>query len=97
MILPPLDQAIVEEAVARALREDLGDAGDITTKATVPPDAQAEALLRARQAGIVAGIEAARAAFRQIDERISTEIRPSEDGAYARSIPGSPYTTELRR
>ena len=38
--LPPL---IVEDAVTRALAEDLGRAGDITSAATIPLDARAEA------------------------------------------------------
>lgn len=40
------------------LEEDLDQAGDLTTEATIPEDLQASALLVAREAGVVAGLEA---------------------------------------
>ncbi|MGH2965996.1 MAG: carboxylating nicotinate-nucleotide diphosphorylase [Solirubrobacterales bacterium] len=54
----------VRELVARALSEDLG-AGDITSRATVPEDARAEATIVQKQAGVVFGLDAAREAFSQ--------------------------------
>ena len=48
---------IVAEAVKRALPEDLGDAGDITTAAVVDPQATSRATIRARKAGVVAGLD----------------------------------------
>ncbi len=62
--LPPL---LVEQAVAAALQEDLGLAGDITTDAIVPAGAEGEAAIVARQAGIVAGLDLAEAAFTTLD------------------------------
>ena len=53
--LPSLPQNLVEAAVRSALDEDLGLAGDITTNATVAPDALAEAVIAARKPGVVAG------------------------------------------
>lgn len=53
--------------VSEALAEDLGRAGDITSQATVPVDAQTQAHLVAREAGVVAGVEVAREVFRQVD------------------------------
>ncbi|HXY57982.1 MAG TPA: carboxylating nicotinate-nucleotide diphosphorylase [Methylocystis sp.] len=66
--LPPL---LVTEAVRAALLEDLGRAGDITTLATISESARARAVLAAREAGTIAGLELAREAFRQMDPRIS--------------------------
>ena len=60
--LPPI---LVDDAVRDALREDLGLAGDITTAATIPPEATATAVLVAREGGIVAGLALARSAFHQ--------------------------------
>ena len=40
MTLLPLPRHIVEDAVRRALAEDLGGAGDITSLATLPGDAE---------------------------------------------------------
>jgi nicotinate-nucleotide pyrophosphorylase (carboxylating) len=61
--LPP---AIVEEAVHRALAEDLGLAGDLTTQATIRVGATATATLTAREPGIIAGLPLALEAFRQL-------------------------------
>jgi len=44
-----LDATLVAEAVRAALAEDLGAAGDITSAATIPPDAQATATFGAPQ------------------------------------------------
>lgn len=46
-----------------ALREDLGDAGDITTTATIPAGAQATGRVVARDAGTIAGLRIALEAF----------------------------------
>jgi nicotinate-nucleotide pyrophosphorylase (carboxylating) len=62
--LPP---PLIEEAVRRALAEDLGRAGDITSAATIPADARAEAVIAARQKGVIAGLPLAAEAFRQMD------------------------------
>ncbi|MGB6173254.1 MAG: nicotinate-nucleotide diphosphorylase (carboxylating), partial [Xanthobacteraceae bacterium] len=51
--LSPLE---IEAVVTRALEEDLGRAGDITSTATVPEDAPGRAVLNARQSGVIAGL-----------------------------------------
>ncbi|WP_425062320.1 carboxylating nicotinate-nucleotide diphosphorylase [Pyruvatibacter mobilis] len=65
--LPPMPRLIVEPAVRRALEEDLGRAGDITTDYVVPEDVRAQARIAARKPGVVAGLDAARSAFRLVD------------------------------
>ena len=52
-----LSPLIVGDAVARALKEDFGDAGDITTNATVPADAKAKAVIAARKPGVISGVD----------------------------------------
>ena len=76
-VLSPL---AIEEAVRRALDEDLGRAGDITSMATIPEATQAHAILVARQAGIIAGLPLAVATFKKLsdDILIQTKVR---DGA----------------
>jgi len=74
--LPPL---LVERAIAAALEEDLGAAGDITTDAIVPPDAQGEAAIVARKTGVVAGLDLAEAAFKALDPN-TRFVRIIEDG-----------------
>jgi nicotinate-nucleotide pyrophosphorylase (carboxylating) len=66
--LPPL---LVEQAVAAALDEDLGQAGDITTDAIIPPDAIGKAEIVARKEGVVAGLDLAEAAFRILDPDVT--------------------------
>lgn len=61
-----LPAPLVVEAVRAALAEDLGLAGDITSAATLPPDATATATMSTREAGVIAGLALAAEAFRQI-------------------------------
>lgn len=63
MAFAPLPAHIVERAVENALREDLGDAGDITTLACVPHDAITKASIVARNAGVISGLSLAWEAF----------------------------------
>jgi nicotinate-nucleotide pyrophosphorylase (carboxylating) len=74
----------IEAAVLRALEEDLGRAGDITSTATVPEDTNGRAVLAARQAGVIAGLPLVVAAFRRLAPEI--EIAPhARDGAAIKS------------
>ncbi len=79
-MLARLSPLIIDEAVARALKEDFGDAGDVTTNATIPVDAQAKAVIAARKPGVIAGVDAAIAAFRMADPSIELTIEKN-DGA----------------
>ena len=58
---------IIEPLVRAALIEDLGRAGDITTDAVVPAEATVEAVIAARQPGVLAGLDAALLAFELLD------------------------------
>ena len=71
---------IIEPIVRAALLEDLGRAGDITTDAIVPEDARVEAVIAARQPGVVAGLDAALLAFELVDPTLRIE-RICADGA----------------
>ncbi|ABC22233.1 carboxylating nicotinate-nucleotide diphosphorylase [Rhodospirillum rubrum] len=70
----------IDEAVRRALAEDLGRAGDITSTATIPAATRAHARFVARQPGILAGLGCARSAFALLDDTV-TFTTPLEDGA----------------
>lgn len=65
-----LSPLAIDEAVTRALAEDLGRAGDITSIATVPERAQARAVVVARKAGTIAGLPLVEATFRKLDPAI---------------------------
>jgi nicotinate-nucleotide pyrophosphorylase (carboxylating) len=73
-----LSAAEIRHAVQRALAEDIGG-GDVTTLATVPKNATSVALLRAREPLVVAGIQFAETAFRELSPKIKIEKR-SRDG-----------------
>src|SRR5437588_3969103 len=75
-----LSPLAIDEAVRRALNEDLGRAGDITSIATIPETTQAHALLIARQPGVIAGLPLAVATFQKLAPEISIEAR-IRDGA----------------
>jgi len=74
--LPPL---LYEPLIRRALEEDLGRAGDLTSDAILPPDLTAEAAVVARKAGRIAGLPAAVSAFSILDPTLHVELR-SADG-----------------
>ena len=75
--LSPLE---IEAAVTRALEEDLGRAGDITSIATIPENLDGRAEVVAREAGVTAGLPLVAAAFRRLAPEIS--IAPhARDGA----------------
>jgi len=76
-----LNPLLVEDAVRAALLEDLGRAGDITTNATIPAMKQARAVIAARQPGIVAGLDLAKAAFRLLDPALSFDARIADGAA----------------
>jgi nicotinate-nucleotide pyrophosphorylase (carboxylating) len=74
-----LTTAEIRRAVRRALAEDIGG-GDVTTLATVPPNARSIALMRAREPLVVAGIQFAEMAFRELSSKIEMK-KIAGDGA----------------
>lgn len=80
-LIPPLPDIILEPIVRLALQEDLGRAGDLTTDATIPADAQSAAQIRARKPGVVAGIDAAWLALRMIDANVRFDVLKPDGSA----------------
>ena len=64
----------IEPQVRAALEEDLGRAGDITSKLTIPAGKQAAAKLVARKPGRIAGLICAEAAFRLVDPSVTFDV-----------------------
>jgi nicotinate-nucleotide pyrophosphorylase (carboxylating) len=69
--LNPLLPLLYEPLVRTALLEDLGRAGDITADAIVPADQQAKLVMRARQPGVIAGLDIARCVFQMVSPATS--------------------------
>lgn len=71
---------VIEPIVKLALAEDLGVAGDVTTDALIDPETEGRWALRARKAGVVAGLDAATLAGWMIDPDIQFTVS-APDGA----------------
>ena len=61
--LSPLE---IDVVVTRALAEDLGRAGDVTSIATIPEDTPARAIVVAREAGVISGLPLVAACFQSL-------------------------------
>ncbi|RWE11408.1 MAG: carboxylating nicotinate-nucleotide diphosphorylase [Mesorhizobium sp.] len=70
-----LPSTVIEPIVRTALLEDLGRGGDLTSDAVIPHDCRATLVLRARQPGVVAGLDLAAFAFLLVDPAIDMHIR----------------------
>jgi nicotinate-nucleotide pyrophosphorylase (carboxylating) len=78
-----LPDVVIEPIVRMALAEDLGRAGDVTTLATVDPDHEVQWVLRARSAGVLAGLDAATLTLRLIDPNAVLQPHLNEGAALA--------------
>ncbi len=90
MSLAPLPRLMIEPVVRAALLEDLGRAGDVTSDAVIPVAARTRAVLRARVAGVAAGLDAAALVFALVDPALSIEAQTSDGAPLA---PGQPLVT----
>jgi nicotinate-nucleotide pyrophosphorylase (carboxylating) len=84
----------IDDAVTRALAEDLGRAGDVTSVATVPEHTRARATVVARKAGVIAGLPLVDLALRKLDgaARIEASARDGDSaaaGAVLMTVEGS--------
>ena len=73
-----LPKVLIQEEVKRALLEDLGRAGDLSTQATIESHKCATALFIARDHGVVCGLPHAAVAFERIDSGLDFEQRASD-------------------
>lgn len=77
-MIPALPSGLVTDLVARALAEDLGGRGDVTTLATIPADARAEFVIASRARGVLAGVQPAAEAFRQLDPSLEVDWKKAD-------------------
>ena len=61
-----------------SVREDLGHAGDVTSRAVIPDDHRSRARIIARQKGVIAGLEYSKEVFLKIDRETAVELRKSD-------------------
>lgn len=69
----------LDDQIQRALAEDLGEAGDITSNAVVPASAQCRATAISRMEGVVAGLPVFARVFELVDSSVETKVL-AEDG-----------------
>lgn len=82
MSFSPQETAACERLIALALEEDLGAAGDITSKAIIPADLKGQAVFVARAAGVVAGLPAVALVLRAVDPHLQFQtFLDLEDGS----------------
>jgi nicotinate-nucleotide pyrophosphorylase (carboxylating) len=77
-VIATLPDLLVEPIVRRALEEDLGRAGDVTSQAVIPQNASASAAFVARESGVIAGVQPARLAFTLIDSGLDFQTKLSD-------------------
>ena len=75
----PLDAGAYRELVRRALAEDFGW-GDVTTEAVIESDQKARAVILAKSRCVIAGLDIASEAFRQLDPGVAISVHHG-DGA----------------
>ena len=78
-----LSPLAIDDAVQRALAEDLGRGGDVTSMATIPETTRAEAIMVARQAGVIAGLPLAVTVFQKLSPDISINAHVRDGGVVA--------------
>jgi len=78
MTFNSLESEACQVLVDLALREDLGDAGDITSRSVVGDHAQGKAICRAREAGLIAGLDAFAMVFRSLDASVNVSHRAQD-------------------
>ena len=75
----PDTQFDVNDFVRRTLAEDMGTGGDVTSNATISPDARFIAEMNCREPIVVAGLDIATDFFRALDRDVRIE-QPVRDG-----------------
>jgi len=72
--LTPLPNIILRPIVERALAEDFGNSGDVTARLLVPESASGSLVMRSRESGIIAGMQAAQMTYDLVDPNVNFEI-----------------------
>ncbi|MES2906643.1 MAG: carboxylating nicotinate-nucleotide diphosphorylase [Pseudomonadota bacterium] len=80
---PVLHDSDIKSVIALALQEDLGQAGDITSKALIDPHVMAKGAIIAKQDGVIAGLRCAELTFLMIESscRFTVHVK---DGTFVK-------------
>ncbi len=77
-----LPDLLIAPVVKMALAEDLGRAGDVTAAACIPRGSRLTAVFAARKPGVLAGLDCARLAVRELDPDARFEARLTDGAAF---------------
>ena len=72
--LTQLPNLIIEPMITRALSEDFGNSGDVTARLLVPESATGALVMRARESGVIAGMQAAKLTFEVVDKNVTFDV-----------------------
>ncbi len=76
--LPPLPPTVIEPMVRRALDEDFGNSGDLTANLLVPASAKGKLMMRAREDGVIAGMQAAQITYTMVEPNVRFIIQKGD-------------------
>ena len=88
-----VDLVELRELIRIALREDIGT-GDVTTESTIPVNTRARGVFKAKESGVLAGIQVMDIVFDEVDPNLKTEWTcvdgaPIQAGQILGSVQGS--------
>ena len=81
MSFTPAESTAAQSLIELALREDLGNLGDLTSQALIPADLQGKAAFVARAAGVLAGLPAAEMVCKAVDNRLTFQSHANDGQA----------------
>lgn len=76
--LPPLPPTVIQPMVRRALDEDFGNSGDLTANLLVPASAKGKLMMRSREVGVIAGMQAAAMTYAMVDPRVKFTVKKGD-------------------
>ena len=78
------DTESASHLIQLALHEDLGDAGDLTSKATLPDDTRLRGQIVAKADGVIAGLPLVAAVYGQVDPTVDVHFNILEGASVTR-------------
>ncbi|MEL6686595.1 MAG: carboxylating nicotinate-nucleotide diphosphorylase [Pseudomonadota bacterium] len=78
--LAPLPRTLIEPIVRRALDEDFGVSGDLSANLLVPKSANGSLVMRAREAGTISGMQAAKLTYELVDPTVDFKVEVADGG-----------------
>jgi len=84
MSQPAVPDFLLLDLIKRALDEDLGGVGDVTSRAVIPDGTEYEANINARDPGVISGMQLARLSFHTVNPDLDVQTL-IPDGGVAKS------------